>query len=142
MSQFWPTEKLKKMFKRVRFGLEDIITHPDKETIVLRDEKKKDIPYEDTPEIVRMRELVCDYNRLLERTFVDIPKLNEPVIIIPPKKPYGKPTRIFISQNEVYTQDIQQQLMRTKWPVQWYWWQRHFQNIVRTSISTMSQLLR
>ena len=35
-----------------------------------------------------MRELVRDYNRLLERTFVDIPKLNEPVIIIPPKRPY------------------------------------------------------
>ena len=73
MSQFWPTEKLKEIFKRVRFGLEDVFTHPDKETILLRDEKKKDIPYEDTPAIVRMRELLRDYNRLLERTFVDIP---------------------------------------------------------------------
>ena len=105
-SQFWPTDRLKEMFKRVRFGLEDIFTHPDKETIVLRDEKKKDIPYEDTPEIMRMRELVRDYNRLLEHTFVDIPKLNEPVIIIPPKRPYDKPTRIFISQNEKFTRRI------------------------------------
>ena len=29
MSQFWPTEKLKEMFKRVRFGLEDIFTQFD-----------------------------------------------------------------------------------------------------------------
>ena len=57
-------------------------------------------------QIVRMRELVRDYNRLLERTFVDKPKLNEPVIIIPPKKPYDKPTRIFISQNEKFTRRI------------------------------------
>ena len=84
MSQFWPTEKLKELFKRVRFGLEDIFTHPDKETIILRDESKHDIQYEDTPEIIGMRELLRDYNQLLERTFVDIPKLNEPVIIIPP----------------------------------------------------------
>ena len=42
MSQFWPTEKLKEMCKRVRFGLEDIFTHPDKETIVLRDEFSSD----------------------------------------------------------------------------------------------------
>ena len=109
MSQFWPTEKLREMFKQVRFGLGDIFTHPDKETIILRDEKKnkkKGIPYEDTPEIVRMRQLVRDYNQLLERTFVDMPKLNEPVIVIPPKKPYGKPTRIFISQNQKFTRRI------------------------------------
>ena len=125
MSQFWPTEKLKEMFKRVRFGLEDIFTHPDKETIVLRDEKKNDIPYEDTPEIARMRELVRDYNRLLERTFVDIPKLNEPVIIIPPKRPYDKPTRIFISQNQKFTRRI---FSNSSWEQNGRfnggWWQR------------------
>ena len=125
MSQFWPTEKLTEMFKRVRFGLEDIFTHPDKETIVLRDEKKKDTPYEDTPEIVRMRELVRDYNRLLERTFVDIPKLNEPVITIPPKRPYDKPTRIFISQNQKFTRRI---FSNSSWEQNGRfnggWWQR------------------
>ena len=113
------------MFKRVRFSLEDIFTHPDKETIVLRDEKKKDILYEDTPETVRMRELVRDYNRLLERTFVDIPKLNEPVIIIPPKRPYGKPTFIFISQNEKFTRRI---FSNSSWDQNGRfhggWWQR------------------
>lgn len=125
MSQFWPTEKLKAMFKRVRFGLEDIFTHPDKETIILRDEKKKDIPYEDTPEIVRMRELVRDYNWLIEHTFIDIPKLNEPVIVIPPKRPYGKPTRIFISQNEKFSRRI---FSNSSWEQNGRfhggWWQR------------------
>lgn len=125
MSQFWPTEKLKEMFKRVRFGLEDIFTHPDKETIVLRDENKKDIPYTDTPEIVRMRSLVCDYNRLLERTFVDIPKLDEPVIIIPPKKPNNNPTRIFICQNQKFTRRI---FSNSSWEQNGRfhggWWQR------------------
>lgn len=125
MSQFWPTEKLKKLFTQIRLGLEDIFTHPDKETIVLRDKKKKDIPYTDTPDIVRMRELVRDYNRLLERTFVDISKLNEPVIFIPPKRPYNKPSRIFIIQNEKFTRRI---FSNSSWEQNGRfnggWWQR------------------
>ncbi|MDA8675487.1 hypothetical protein N9M53_02235 [Alphaproteobacteria bacterium] len=125
MSQFWPTKKLKDLFKQARFGLGDIITHPDKETIILRNASKKEIPYEDTPDIMRMRELVRDYNRLLERTFVDIPKLNEPVIVIPKKKSYGKPTRIFISQNEKFTRRI---FSNSSWEQNGRfnggWWQR------------------
>lgn len=72
-----------------------------------------------------MRELVRDYNRLLERTFVDIPKLNEPVIFIPPKRPYNKPSRIFISQNEKFTRRI---FSNSSWEQNGRfnggWWQR------------------
>ena len=72
-----------------------------------------------------MRELVRDYNRLLDHTFVDIPKLNEPVIIIPPKRPYNKPTRIFISQNEKFTRRI---FSKSSWEQNGRfnggWWQR------------------
>ena len=72
-----------------------------------------------------MRELVRDYNRLLERTFVDIPKLNEPVFTIPPKRPYDKPTRIFISQNEKFTRRI---FSNSSWEQNGRfhggWWQR------------------
>lgn len=125
MSQFWPTEKLKETFRQARFGLEDIFTHKDKETIILRDKNKKDIAYEDTQEIVRMRELVRDYNRLLESTFVDMPKLNEPVIVIPTKKKYGKPTPIFISQNEKFIRRI---FSNSSWEQNGRfnggWWQR------------------
>ena len=49
----------------------------NRETIILRDEDKNDLEYDDKPHIKQMRLLVEDYNKLLEKTFVDIPSLRK-----------------------------------------------------------------
>jgi len=45
-----------------------------------------DVPYEDTPNIRDMRRLLQDYNKLLEKTFIDIQSLDVPRIELPEKK--------------------------------------------------------
>jgi len=42
------------------------------EVIILRDKNKKDIDYKDTPKIIKMRDFVEEYNKSLERTYIDI----------------------------------------------------------------------
>ena len=106
LSQFWATDELIEEFKRVRFGLHDITTFEGRETIILRDENKKDIPYTDTLETKRMRSLLSDYNHLLTKTFLDIPNLNEPVITIKTKRKKDKYTHIFITQNEKFARRV------------------------------------
>ena len=106
LSQFWATDILIKEFKRARFGIHDIRTFDGRETIVLRNERKRDIPYTDTPTTIRMRSLLSDYNHLLVKTFIDIPDLNEPVITISAKRKIDKDTHIFITQNEKFTRRV------------------------------------
>ena len=64
-----PTEKLIKMFENAAFGDFDIGYSDDRETIILRDENKNDVEYEDKTHIKQMRLLVQAYNKLLEKTF-------------------------------------------------------------------------
>lgn len=106
LSQFWATDELIKEFKRVRFGIHNIRIFDERETVILRDENKKDIPYTDNLETKRMRSLLSDYNHLLSTTFIDIPDLNEPVITIKAKRKKDKDTRIFITQNEKFTRRV------------------------------------
>ena len=85
------------MFKVAKYGPLDIDMHHQKECIILRDivtrKRKKrgstqetdeevqvDVPYEDTPDTIRMREQLPEYNNLLRRTFIDIPSLEKPFI--------------------------------------------------------------
>lgn len=80
VSRIWPLKKLIKLFEQAKFGLEDIQPTPDRECIILRDSKKKDIEYEDAAITHRMRADLRQYNQLLTDTFIDIPSLNTPII--------------------------------------------------------------
>ena len=66
--------QLIKHFEKAKYGLENFQTHCDREVIVLRNNSKKDIEYEDTTQTIKMRRLVKAYNDLLKRTFIDIPE--------------------------------------------------------------------
>ena len=72
LTRIWPTPNLTKLFEDAAFGFFDIGYADNRETIILRDEDKIDVPYDDTRMVRDMRQLLQDYNRLLEKTFIDI----------------------------------------------------------------------
>ena len=80
LTRIWAAEPLIQMFMDAAFGYFDVGYPENKATVILRDEDKKDIEYEDTFETRRMHDLLLRYNRLLERTFIDIPSLDQPRI--------------------------------------------------------------
>ena len=86
LTRIWPTPKLTKLFEDAAFGYFDIGYAEKRETIILRDEDKIDVPYDDTSMVRDMRQLLHDYNRLLEKTFIDIQSLDVPRIELPEKK--------------------------------------------------------
>ena len=86
LTRIWPTQKLTKMFEDAAFGYFDIGYAQDRETVILRDENKVDVPYDDSRHIVEMRQLLKNYNKLLEKTFIDIQSLDIPRIELPEKK--------------------------------------------------------
>ena len=86
LTRIWPTPKLTKLFEDAAFGFFDICYAENRETIILRDEDKVDVPYDDTPVVRDMRQLLHDYNKLLEKTFIDIQSLDVPRIELPEKK--------------------------------------------------------
>lgn len=59
---------------RGKFALSPLMVtrHEEAETILLRDEKKKLIEYEDTPEVTRMRANLKIINGLLDKTLINI----------------------------------------------------------------------
>ena len=80
ITRIWAAEPLIEMFMDAAFGYFDIGYPENKATVILRDENKRNIEYEDTFETRRMHDLLLRYNRLLERTFIDIPSLDQPRI--------------------------------------------------------------
>ena len=86
LTRIWPTPKLTKLFEDAAFGFFDIGYADNRETVILRDEDKVDVPYDDTRMVREMRQLLHDYNRLLEKTFIDIQSLDVPRIELPEKK--------------------------------------------------------
>ena len=86
LTRIWPTPKLTKLFEDAAFGFFDIGYADNRETIILRDEDKVDAPYDDTRMVRDMRQLLQDYNKLLEKTFIDIQSLDVPRIELPEKK--------------------------------------------------------
>ena len=80
VSRVWATEKLAEEFKaavHLRFGISN---HEDRETVILRDENKQDVEYEDTDQTKGMRSLLKRYNDLLAKTHIDIHYLDKPII--------------------------------------------------------------
>lgn len=109
LTRIWPTKTLTKMFEDAAFGYFDIGYADGKETIVLRDENKFDIDYEDKPHIKQMRSLVDTYNQLLAKTFIDIPSLNTPRIELSDNKKRrknNKPVFVNITQHNKFVRRI------------------------------------
>ena len=118
-TRIWASSKLIKMFEDAKFGVFNIHYFGEdkqREYLILCDENKNDIEYTDTPRIKQMRKILLDYNALLEKTFIDIPSLNEPYINRPPKQLWTRtadnewkeniPTRISIMHDGKFTTRI------------------------------------
>ena len=86
LTRIWPTPKLTKLFEDAAFRFFEIGYAENRENIILRDEDKVDVPYDDTSVVRVMRQLLHDYNKLPERTFIDIQSLDVPRIELPEKK--------------------------------------------------------
>ena len=99
VTRIWSTKELIKQFKQVKFQPYHIQNHIERESIILRNSAKEDIKYDDNPDIKRMRSILIEYNQLISRTFIDIPELDEPLIIT-------KDKYIAVSSNEKFTRRI------------------------------------
>ena len=74
------SEKLQERFRKAKLERDDIGRAEGEEIIILKDDKNKQIEYEDTPVTNQMREELTAYNTLITNSFIDIPDLQEPVI--------------------------------------------------------------
>lgn len=99
ISRIWPTTKLIRLFEDAAFGEFDIGYDEVRETIILRDENKNEVEYNDTEDVRRMRSDVEKYNKLLEKTFIDIQSVDKPARIELPegKKRRRKNRRVFVN---------------------------------------------
>jgi hypothetical protein len=134
------SENLAKLFRSAKMNLYDINLNAKRECIVLTEadatidgtqfsmsgkltkKKPKKIKYEDTSNTRRMRSDLTKYNKLLERTFIDIPALEEPFIV---RKVENRDQRIAIDQSGKFVQRI---FSRGSWSMhgRFYggWWQQ------------------
>ena len=80
VTRIWSTNELISKFKSAKFTNNHISYFADQEVIILRDQNKKDIPHDDDAEIIRMRNVLNEYNHLIKQTFIDIPELDKPII--------------------------------------------------------------
>lgn len=91
-------EPLRKLFREAKFGLQHILTAPNREVIIMHGDRgsAKEVEYEDTNETVAMRQQLTNYSNLLARTFIDIPDQVEPFVFRPIKKgpQQGSTTRV------------------------------------------------
>ena len=99
ISRIWPTNKLAKLFENAAFGEFDVGYDEVRETIILRDENKNEVEYNDTEDVRRMRSDVEKYNKLLEKTFIDIQSVDKPARIELPegKKRRRSNRRVFVN---------------------------------------------
>lgn len=105
VSRIWPSPLLVELFRNARFGILDVGWEGDRECIILNNSSRKAIEYADTAKTITMRNRLMAYNRLLSRTFVDIPSLDTPIVELPAIGG-GNPTRIRISQSDKFVRRI------------------------------------
>jgi hypothetical protein len=121
-SRIWPTHKLIKMFKQAKFGVLSVTNHSDRESIVLRNESKENIEYDDTDETNRMRAVLKSYNALLTETHIDLRFLDGRYLETGDQ---GKTNRVFINQNDKFVRRV---FNNSSWQKggRFYggWWQR------------------
>lgn len=100
VSRIWPSKALISHFTKARFSVFDIHYHDARESVVLRDEKKKDIEYEDTQETKDMRDVLDAYNDLLRLTHIDCSHLDEPYV----EQKSGR--KLHINQNKKFVRRV------------------------------------
>jgi len=83
-TRVWASESLVKAFQEAAIDQFMVVSHEDRETVILRDNEKKLIEYRDdeltetdAAKVQKMRELLKEYNDALHNTFIDIPTLDE-----------------------------------------------------------------
>ena len=95
------TDKLFTLFDKNNFHEFMIQVSKDKEVIILRDEingKQENISYEEIPDTIKWRKNIQKYNRLLEKTYIDIPSLSKSGIKINQRKNKKQFKTIFLTQ--------------------------------------------
>lgn len=145
LTRIWPTDKLIRMFRDAAFGYLDIGYSDERETIILRDENKQDVEYDDKPHIRQMRLLVEQYNELLDRTFIDIQSLDTPRIELPDKRQRrrsNRPVFVNITHHEKFVRRIfNNSSFADGGRFYGGWWQRidgtHRKNIRMNNMSTV-----
>ena len=81
LTRIWPTKKLIAYFKEASLDHCLVTSHPNRETIILKDKNKSQIEYADTPETLRMRSQLRAYNRLLEEAHITCSHVDEPFLV-------------------------------------------------------------
>ena len=97
-TRLWATSKLIEQFKVVDIPYVSYDNHGDRECIILRDEKRKEIEYDDTDDTNTIREQLRAYNELISRTFIDMPTLEEAFIEMNSEDP-DKPSKLYVNQS-------------------------------------------
>ena len=109
VSRIWAEPLLVSMFDKAAFHELMIWNEDDREVLVVRDESKSDIDYDETEETESQRLVVQEYNELLERTFIDIGDAEAPVLTIEKKvgsKNPDKPHLVHITHKSKWTRRI------------------------------------
>ncbi len=101
ISRIWPTEKLTNCFQRARFSLFDVGNSPERRAVILRNENKQDIEYEQTPQTEAMQADLLRYNGLLVKSYISIGSINGAQL---PLKANEDP--VHVSQNNKFTRRI------------------------------------
>ncbi len=87
VSRISASDKLIRKFQDAAFFEFAVGHHEGKETIILRDSDKNEIDKcDDNTNVKRMRLQLTKYNKLLEKSFIDIQKYDVPKILIKPKR--------------------------------------------------------
>ena len=122
VTRVWATDKLAAEFKKaigLRFAFNQ---HEDRETVILRDAEKNDIPYEDNRQTIAMRAHLRAYNALLAKTHIDLDYLDKPVLSLGKN---GREYNLPITQQDKFVKRI---FNNQRWDQggRFYggWWQR------------------
>lgn len=116
------SEKLQKLFRKAKFDRDDIGRTEGEEVIILKNDKNKQIEYEDTPDTTKWRKELTSYNNLISNSFIDIPDLENPVIEVDGVDEVNK---VWIGSHNTKTHRV---FSRSTWDKhgRFYggWWQR------------------
>lgn len=115
VTRIWAAEPLISLFQKAIFGVQDIITHPDRETVILSRDKEDQIlrkgvnrylEYDDTPDTIAMRQSMQRYNALLDRTFIDSPRLESPAVLRRAEASNERDKWVYIDQAHKFSRRI------------------------------------
>jgi len=115
LSRIAPTRKLIILFEETTLKLEDVHYHKDQETIILKAgddlesfEKGDLLEYIDTPETLRMRSILDQYNKLLKLSHLDICSIEKPYVdrLITKGERSGETVRVHIDSRNVFVKRV------------------------------------